>query len=77
MSRMPYKVKNGQLKLRIYWDVSTFEVFVDDGLAAFSQLFYPREPFSMLELYTFNGSTQIKSMKIYDLQSIWSVDPAP
>jgi len=71
MSRMPYKIKNGKLKLLIYWDVSTFEVFVDDGREAFSQLLYPREPFSTLEFYSFGGSTEIKTLKIYDLKSIW------
>jgi fructan beta-fructosidase len=71
MSRMPYKANNNQLKLRIYWDVSTFEVFVDDGKETFSQLFYPREPFSTLELYSHGEDTEIESLKIYELQSIW------
>jgi fructan beta-fructosidase len=71
MARMPYIAKNDKLKLRIYWDVSTFEVFVDDGMEAFSQLLYPREPFSTMELFSFGGSTGIESLKIYDLNSIW------
>lgn len=58
---MPYSAKNGKLKLRIYWDVSTFEVFVDGG----------REAFSTLELFSFGGSTGIESLIIYDLESIW------
>jgi len=72
MSRMPYKLKDNQLKLRIYWDVSTFEVFVDGGKEAFSQLFYPREPFSVLEFFSFGGNTTIQSLKVYDLNSIWT-----
>lgn len=71
MARMPYQARDNQLKLRIYWDVSTFEVFVDDGREAFSQLLYPREPFSALEFYSFGGETTIKSLVIYDLNSIW------
>lgn len=71
MSQMPYKVKNNKLKLRIYWDVSTFEVFVDNGKETFSQLFYPREPFSTLELFSFGGDTEIETLQLYDLESIW------
>ena len=71
MSRMPYSAKNGKLELRIYWDVSTFEVFVDQGRETFSQLLYPREGFSTLELFSFGGSTVIESLKIYELESIW------
>lgn len=71
ISKMPYKARNNYLKLRIYWDVSTFEVFIDDGLETFSQLFYPREPFSKLELYSLGGNTQIESLQIFNLKSIW------
>lgn len=71
-SDMPYKLKDQQLKLHIFWDVSTFEVFVDDGKEAFSQLLYPREPFTTIELFAFNGRAKVNSFKIYDLKSIWS-----
>lgn len=71
LSRMPYMAKNRQLKLHIFWDVSTFEVFVDNGREAFSQLLYPREPFSTIELLSFGGDTRIKSLKMFDLKSIW------
>ena len=71
ISIMPYEAKNNKLKLRIYWDVSTFEVFVDEGKEGFSQLFFPREPFSVLELYAFGGLAKVKTLKIYDLKSIW------
>lgn len=61
ISKMPYEANLNALNLRIYWDVSTFEVFVDEGKDAFSQLFYPREPFNTLELFTFSGETQVKT----------------
>lgn len=71
MSRMPYEAIENKLKIRVYWDVSTFEVFIDGGKESFSQLFYPREPFSTMELYAFGGHANIESLKIYDLKSIW------
>ncbi len=71
LSRMPYKLDGQRLKLRIYWDVSTFEVFVDEGKEAFSQLFYPREPFTTLELFAKGGKGTVESLTIYDLKSIW------
>ncbi len=73
ISRMPYRANDGKLTLHIFWDVSTFEVFIDQGREAFSQLIYPREPFSKLEFYSHGGSTFIPSLKIYNLQSIWSM----
>lgn len=71
ISRMPYIAKDSHLKLRIYWDVSTFEVFIDGGREAFSQLLYPRESFSKIELFSFAGTTQVNEMRIYNLESIW------
>lgn len=71
LSRMPYQASSGKIKLRIYWDVSTFEVFVDDGTEAFSQLIYPREPFNTVELFSSAGNSEINSLVLYDLESIW------
>lgn len=71
LSQMPYVVNEGRIKLRIFWDVSTFEVFVDDGRESFSQLFYPREPFNTIELYSQSGETLVRKLSVYQLKSIW------
>ncbi len=73
LSRMPYELKNHKLKLHIFWDVSTFEVFVDEGRKAFSQLLYPREPFTTIELFSTGGNTDLGSVRIYNLTSIWQI----
>lgn len=74
LSRMPYSLEEQRLKLRIYWDVSTFEVFVDEGRQAFSQLLYPREPFDQIELFAHGGHVSVDALRIYDLKSIWTLD---
>jgi len=71
MARMPYEVNEHQVKLHIFFDVSTFEVFIDNGREAFSEHIYPREPFSALELFVFSGKTEVTSLKMYELKSIW------
>lgn len=71
MARMPYEIKDHQLKLHLFFDVSTFEVFIDGGREAFSGHIYPREPFTTLELFSSGGHAEIKSYKMYELKSIW------
>ena len=71
-AHMPYAVRDGQLRLRIFFDVSTIEVFVDDGREVFSQLVYPRRPWTNLEIYTHERQgVHVASLRLHSLKSIW------
>lgn len=74
LAQMPYRLSDGTLKLHIFFDVSTFEAFIDDGREVFSELVYPREPFTTLELFSFSGKAEVKALKMFTLESIWAVD---
>ncbi|OXA50955.1 Levanase [Folsomia candida] len=38
------------IKFEIYWDVTAVEVFIDGGLTCMTALFYPDEPYTILEV---------------------------
>ncbi|MFN4147233.1 MAG: glycoside hydrolase family 32 protein [Runella sp.] len=62
----PYKAGNA-LTMKIFADVSSVEVFVDEGQVSFTELFFPNENFSQAKLF----GQGIKKAEIYSLQSIW------
>jgi len=72
LAQMPYELRDQKLKLHIFFDVSTFEAFIDDGREAFSEHIYPREPFTTLELFSFSGNAEVKTLKVFTLESIWA-----
>lgn len=57
------------LKMRILIDVSTIEIFFDDGAAVCTVNVYPDEQADGLCL--FGGNQQIRSIRIYEMESVW------
>lgn len=58
------------LKLRIFVDRSSVEVFAGDGQAVLTDLIYPSLESDGLELYVKEGSVKLLSLRIYTLDSI-------
>ncbi|WP_410513499.1 glycoside hydrolase family 32 protein [Paenibacillus sp. BR2-3] len=62
---------NGTVKLRIFVDRSSVEVFANDGCLALTDQVFPDPAHQELELYVRGGSIEVLSMNIYGLRSIW------
>lgn len=60
-------IKNGLLKLRIFLDVSSVEVFINDGEKTITALVYPDENDLGIFFYSIGGETTIVSLKKYDI----------
>jgi sucrose-6-phosphate hydrolase SacC (GH32 family) len=52
-------------------DVSSVELFAEDGRVVMTDIFFPNEDFSRLTVFAKNGSVKLDSGQLYDLVSIW------
>lgn len=59
------------VKIHALIDASSVEVFVNDGAIAMTELFFPHEDFTHLNLFTKNGAVKLLPSKVWALKSIW------
>lgn len=69
--KAPVKLQQGLLKLRIFVDQSSVEVFSNDGEIVLSAVTYPSEKQLGLSFFSEGGASLIKSVKAWELSSIW------
>lgn len=65
---------DGVVRLHIFVDHSSVEVFGNDGYIVMSNRIFPDPAKDAVELYTTGGSVTIKSLDIWELKSIWTPD---
>jgi fructan beta-fructosidase len=70
----PVLPENGKIKMRIFIDQSSIELFTNEGRIVMTALTYPGEDQTGIELFSENGGTMLASFKAWELQSIWSQD---
>lgn len=61
-----------QLKMHVFIDVASIELFADDGLTTMTQIFFPSEPFSRLEVFAEKCTIQIEQGQFFQIKSIWT-----
>lgn len=66
----PIKLEK-ELKIQILLDVSSIELFANDGLITMTDIFFPSEPFSNVMIETEGDPVILKDCTIYKLNSIW------
>ena len=59
-----------QANLSLLIDVSSIELFADDGLSVMTEIFFPNKPYTKLHLLTPNSLT-VKKMEMAQFSSIW------
>ena len=72
----PLSPDNGQIKLHVYIDQSSIEVFANDGDRVMSSLIFPDAASKLIQLFSTNGTTVVQSLKAYNLKSIWKTSPS-
>ncbi|MDF9800176.1 fructan beta-fructosidase [Catalinimonas alkaloidigena] len=55
------------IKMHLYVDVASAELFADDGKTVMTNIFFPNENFQQLGLYSENGEVQLVSGTLYNL----------
>jgi len=58
---------NGIIRLHIFTDASSVEVFANDGLLTFTECIFPHEQNQRLELFSEGNSVMLNSLDIYQL----------
>ena len=64
-------LEDGRLKLQLFVDHSSVEVFANDGVAVLTGRVFPDAASDGLELYAVGGEAQLHSLSVWPLVSIW------
>jgi fructan beta-fructosidase len=67
----PLPLENGRVRLHIFVDVSSVEVFGNDGRISITDSIFPNAKSTGLELYSKGGSAQLVSLDVWQLKSAW------
>ncbi len=67
----PVKLQVNKLRLHIFIDQSSIEVFTNDGEVVLSATTYPSEKQIGLEVFSEGGATKISFLNAWELSSIW------
>jgi fructan beta-fructosidase len=68
----PLKLDDQRLKLQLFLDASSIEVFANNGEAAITSLLFPSESAQELILFSNEGTTNVLEVNVTELDSIWS-----
>lgn len=68
----PLRLKNPRVRLHIFVDQSSVEVFVDDGEVVLSALTFPSEKQLGINIFSKGGPVQLSFLKAWEVKSIWS-----
>ena len=59
------------LRLHLFVDAASVELFADGGGTAMTELFFPGEDFNRVKIYAAKGKVKLLKGKAYSLSSIW------
>jgi fructan beta-fructosidase len=71
----PLTVRNGRVKLRLFVDWSSVEVFAGDGQAVITDQIFPAPESDGVALYARGGSARLIALEAWPLASIWMTGP--
>lgn len=67
----PRLLKSKRIKLHLFVDASSVELFADDGTVCMTELIFPSTPFNKAELVSEGGAVKLISATCYSLKKIW------
>lgn len=67
----PAKLDSRTIKLYLYLDESSVELFTEDGLTVMTELFFPAEPFTQIKVFAEGGAAELVEATLYPLERIW------
>jgi fructan beta-fructosidase len=66
----PRLAKSAKINMTLIFDVSSVELFADDGLSVMSELFFPDKPYDKLSVQS-TDYMEIEKLEFIGLKSIW------
>jgi len=67
----PRIATNDMVKLHLFIDHSSVELFADDGTVLMTSLFFPTNNFKYLQPFAINSKTRVLNGEFYQLKTIW------
>ncbi|MBY0148877.1 glycoside hydrolase family 32 protein [Neobacillus niacini] len=68
----PLKLEDQRLKLQLFLDASSIEVFANNGEASITSLLFPSQLGQELILFSNEGTTNVLELNVTELDSIWN-----
>lgn len=72
LEQAPAVLENNRIKLHIFVDWSSIEIFANDGQVVITDRIFPSPKSNGLEFFSEGGTATLLSADIWDLQSIWT-----
>ncbi|MBK5279114.1 MAG: glycoside hydrolase family 32 protein [Bacteroidia bacterium] len=63
-------MKSNDVRLKLFIDIASVELFADDGTLVMTEIFFPNKPFSILKARAVKKGVNIKAMTIFPLMAI-------
>ena len=63
--------RENRLRLHLFFDAASVEMFADDGANAMTDVFFPTEDFTSFRLFSDGGKTRVLNAQSWNLKSIW------
>lgn len=70
----PLNFDSDNLNIQIYFDVSSAEIFINDGEISFSSIYFPSLVFDKITANAIDGNCYVNELKICSLNGIWTED---
>ncbi len=67
----PYSIVGNTISMHLFIDVSSIELFAENGMVVMTDLFFPTEDYKRFKIFTGDAGVTLKNAKIYRLKSIW------
>lgn len=72
-ARAPLDLQNDSLRLHVFVDRSSVEVFANDGKVVLSNQVFPNEGWDGVALFTHGGTAWLESLTLWPLNSTWGM----
>jgi fructan beta-fructosidase len=59
------------VKLHVFFDLASAELFADDGATVMTAIFFPSQDFNKLRLYSAGGAVRVTEGRFFKLGTIW------
>ena len=66
----PRVTNNSKMNISLVIDVSSVELFADDGLTVMTEIFFPNKPYNQINIQSTDGSA-LKRLEYINMSSIW------
>ena len=67
----PRLLNDKNVRLHLFFDVASAELFADDGATAMTDIFFPTEPFGAVKIFTEKGKVKLLKGEAYSLARVW------